>query len=176
MVTPLNQKQAISNLQRYLRRISFESEAESRVPVDGIFDEATRQALRDFQEESGLPVTGVADKRTWDTLFARYSYLTRGQLTSQGLYLFPQEPPNYAVTLGDTLTLVRIIQILLLELRAVYEIFEDVAESGTYDEQTMEAIRQFQIIHGLPATGEVDELTWNAIVREYSNLDARETV
>ena len=175
MATPLNQKQAITNLQRYLRRVSFEKDAENRVPVDGIFDSVTREALMDFQADEGLPVTGIADRQTWDALFDRYTYLTRNELTAQGLYPFPKNPPDYAVSAGDTLLLVSIIQLLLLELRAVYDIFEDVAQSGTYDAQTQEAIRKFQQINGLDATGEVDEVTWNAIVREYSNLESRES-
>ena len=75
---------------------------------------------------------------------------------------------------GDTLTLVRIIQLLLLELRATYDIFEDVSESGTFDARTQQAIRDFQEINGLSPTGEVDEATWNRIVREYANLQKRE--
>lgn len=37
--------------------------------TDGIFDEGTRQAIRAFQKEYAIPVTGVADKTTWLSLF-----------------------------------------------------------------------------------------------------------
>ena len=37
-------------------------------PADGIFGNGTRRAVRSFQIEYDLPVTGVIDDRTWDAL------------------------------------------------------------------------------------------------------------
>ena len=119
----------------------------------------------------GLPATGVADKKTWDMLFEQYRLATEDERTSEGLYPFPSRPTGYAVSLGDTLLLVRMIQLLLMELRATYDIFENITESGTYDENTEKAIREFQRINLLPETGRVDLATWNRIVREYSNIE-----
>ena len=171
MNTPPNQAQAVTNLQRYLRRLSYEGLDGNKVPIDGIFDTATRDALIKFQQSMGLPATGVADKKTWDMLFEQYRLATEDERTSEGLYPFPSRPTGYAVSLGDTLLLVRMIQILLMELRATYDIFEDITESGTYDESTEKAIREFQRINLLPETGRVDLATWNRIVREYSNIE-----
>ncbi len=165
------ERDAISNLQRYLRELSYSETAQN--PVDGIFDTATRDALTDFQRAAGLPATGIADKRTWDTLFEEYLEATELSRGRKGLYFFPQTPVGYEVAPGDTLTLVRIIQLLLLELKVTYDIFEDVVESGTYDVATEQAIRDFQRINRLPETGRVDERTWNRIVREYGNLYIR---
>jgi peptidoglycan hydrolase-like protein with peptidoglycan-binding domain len=36
--------------------------------IDGIFGDQTEAALRQFQEDEGLPVTGVADEATWSAL------------------------------------------------------------------------------------------------------------
>ena len=174
MTAPINQAEAITNLQRYLRRIGFKNSGGNTVPIDGIFDSATREALMDFQRSAGLSPTGIADKETWDALFRQYSAVTQDQRERSGLYIFPDAPKGYRVSAGDTLTLVRIIQLLLLELRATYDIFEDVSESGTFDARTQQAIRDFQEINGLSPTGEVDEATWNRIVREYANLQKRE--
>ncbi len=170
-VKELNQAQAITNLQRYLRRLSYGESGQNKVPIDGIFGSATQQALTDFQRAMGLPATGIADKQTWDTLFDEYTKDTENERGRRGLYIFPQNPKGYEVSAGDTLTLVRIIQLLLLELSVTYDIFEDIAESGTYDANTEKAITDFQRINGLPPTGKVDERTWNRIVREYSNLE-----
>lgn len=174
MATQLNREQAVTNLQKYLRRLSFETSDRTRPPVDGIFDTATRDSLVQFQRSMGIPDTGVADKKTWDALFDEYRRVTRDEREMEGLYLFPENPSDYAVSLGDTLTLVRIIQLLLSELRATYDIFEDITESGTYDSKTQNAITQFQRINGIPPTGTVDLRTWNRLVREYSNLSLRE--
>lgn len=165
-----NKEQAITNLQRYLRRLSFEGFEGQRVPVDGIFDSATREALMSFQRAMGLEATGVADKLTWDTLFSEYSRVTANEREERGLFLFPTTPDDYAVSAEDAFLLVNVIQLLLLELRVTYDAFEDLTESGVYDAQTQQAIREFQRINLLPETGEVDRATWNRIVREYSNL------
>lgn len=177
MATTLNKTQAISNLQRYLRRISLESADRSAttVPIDGVFDTATRDALTQFQAEAGLPATGIADKQTWDALFEEYMRVTEAERTAQGLFPFPKSPRGYAVSRGDTATLVRIIQLLLIELSVTYDALEQVLESGTYDIRTENAVREFQKINGLSATGDVDEITWNRLVKEYSNLSKRET-
>lgn len=174
MAEPLNKREAITNLQRYLRRLSFEGLDGERLPVDGIFDRATENAVSEFQRTNGLSVTGVADKATWDAIFEKYRRITEDERNTRGLYLFPDSPSDYAVSAGDTLMLVRIIQMLLLELRSAYDVFEDITESGTYDSATAEGIREFQRINGLAVTGEVDRATWNRIVREYSNLNERE--
>lgn len=37
--------------------------------TDGVFDEGTKQAIRSFQRKYAIPVTGIADKTTWLSLF-----------------------------------------------------------------------------------------------------------
>lgn len=174
--TALNRPEAITNLQRYLRRLSFEDAAYDipRPPIDGIFDRDTENAIIRFQGANGLPVTGVADKQTWDMIFEEYMRVTEAERLAQGLFIFPDAPSDYAISLGDALTLVRILQLLLLELRAVYDIFADITESGVFDSATEQAIREFQAANLLPVTGQVDKATWNRIVREYANLNLRE--
>lgn len=164
------ERQVIENLQRYLRRLSFEYPEITSPPIDGIFDTVTKRSLTDFQKKFGLGQTGVADKLTWDRLFAEYLAVTELEREKRTLDLFPAAPADYAVSLGETWLLVRVIQLLLMELSAAYDIFEDITESGVYDEETEKAIKRFQEINGLPPTGRVDAATWYRIVREYSNL------
>lgn len=40
------------------------------VAVDGVFGDATLAAVKQFQSDSGLPVTGIADAATWAALSA----------------------------------------------------------------------------------------------------------
>ena len=175
--TPKNKSEAVTNLQKYLRRLSFEDEFyfdNPRPPIDGIFDSATENAVAYFQSKNGLGVTGIADKATWDKIFSEYLRVTEEQRLSEGLFIFPDAPADYTISRGDALTLVRILQLILLELRVTYDVFEGITENGIYDERTEKAIREFQIANQLPATGNVDKNTWNRIVREYSNLGKRE--
>lgn len=174
--TAINKMQAVSNLQRYLRQLSFEEDMSDmpRPPIDGIFDSDTENAVASFQRARGLVETGIADKETWDRIFEEYMRVTENERLAQGLFIFPDSPIDYTISKGDALTLVRILQLLLLELRAIYDIFEDVTENGIFDDKTETAIKDFQSANLLPITGEVDKNTWNRIVREYANLALRE--
>ena len=171
MNAPINQAQAITNLQRYLRRLSYEGLEGRRVPIDGIYDTDTREAVTRFQKNMNIAPTGIVDKRTWDMLFDEYWRVTADERETEGLFLFPSTPTDYSVSLGEELLLVRIIQLLLIELRATYGFLEDITETGIYDEETERAIKSFQRANLLEETGRVDEATWNRIVREYSNLE-----
>ena len=67
-----NEREAIQNLQRYLRRLSYFNEEIGAVPIDGVFDGETEGALRSFQRAEGLPETGRADRDTWERLYAAF--------------------------------------------------------------------------------------------------------
>ena len=163
-----NNVAAIRQLQRYLRTLHYFDNAGGRVPLDGIFDDATEAALRAFQEAAGLSVTGRADLETWERLFAAYSASVEAKRPPERIAHFPQIPENYSIEVGETQFLVSIIQNALQELAIIYEGLEAVPLSGIYDEATAAAVRAFQKIHGLPATGAVDRATWNAIAIAYN--------
>ena len=42
--------------------------ADPGVQENGRYDEATREAVRQFQRMRGYPATGVADRRTWEEM------------------------------------------------------------------------------------------------------------
>lgn len=160
---------AVRNIQRYLRRLSYEEEWDILpVPVDGIFDTRTEEALSAFQRGSDLPVTGIADENTFDALFEEYLRLNEQDLTVP-LYFFPTEPPNYEASMGEESAFVTLIQFMLSELTLVYDAYEPPTLSGHYDEETEEAVRRFQKIQGLPLTGRVDRRTFNRLSLEYRN-------
>lgn len=43
------------------------------LPLTGVLDSATRDALCQFQRINGLPVTGILDRPTWDALADAYN-------------------------------------------------------------------------------------------------------
>lgn len=43
------------------------------LPLTGVLDSATRNALRRFQQINGLPITGILDRATWDALADAYN-------------------------------------------------------------------------------------------------------
>lgn len=54
----------VGNVQEQLNTVGYYGLA-----VDNIFGQLTEEALRDFQVEAGIPVTGVVDPQTWARLF-----------------------------------------------------------------------------------------------------------
>ena len=163
-----NEQQAIRNLQRYLRQLSYANDKIPTPPIDGIYDTATRDAVRAFQREERLPDTGAVDTATWELIFKRYEESLRREDAPVPLAQFPRISPGYALREGDESFLIRLVQYALGELDLIYKGLDDVPQTGVYDAATAEAVRGFQRRHGLPETGEVDRTTWDALATTYN--------
>lgn len=163
-----NEREAIRNIQRYLRQLSYVNDEIPAPPIDGIYDTATREAVRAFQRGEGLPTTGVVDAVTFELLFQRYEESLRRESAPVPISQFPRLSPGYALREGDESFLVRLIQYALGELDLIYEGFDNVPQTGVYDEATAAAVRDFQGRHALPQTGEVDRATWDALATTYN--------
>ncbi len=160
------EREAIFNLQRYLRNLSFREPNLPFVPIDGIYGDTTKAAVREFQKSRGLPVTGNVDLETWDLLYLAYLQSLEAGGRTEPLYLFPRNPVTYSVGVGDEGLIISAIRYLLRELMIDYGgEFEDIPLVGTYDRTTEDAVRYFQRLHGLPVTGRVDRITWNRMVQ-----------
>ena len=66
------EKDAIYKLQTYLRAQRLVNEDFPSLPVDGVFDTQTKDALIEFQKNNGLNPTGTVDKNTWELLYTQY--------------------------------------------------------------------------------------------------------
>ena len=150
---------AVENLQRYLRRLSYEDNHILPPPVDGIFDTATEEALIEFQREYGLPVTGRADRETWELLYAEYERLIQEEDHVERIDLFPSSPEHYVTTIGEESAFILLLQWLLSELSVVYDSLADVKPSGVYDEATAAAVRELNNL------GENDKLVAGQILK-----------
>ena len=168
MPEPTTKPVAVRNLQRYLRRLSYEDHGIPPVPVDGIFGSRTQESLSAFQRAFFLPVTGIADRETWDALFAEYSRLRREKDAPRFPDLFPQVPPHYETSMGESSAFITLLQWMLGELKVAYDSLPEPLLSGVYDDATASSVRAFQAIHGLPQTGRVNRAVWNRIVEEYN--------
>ena len=106
---------AVMNLQRYLRRlVPLGGEENIRlVPIDGIFESRTKEALEEYQRTRGLPVTGIAEKLTWDTLFAEYTNDLRKNDRSSFPDLFPASPWDYQTKFGEKSAFIKFLQFFI---------------------------------------------------------------
>ena len=67
---------AVRRLQTYMDAIAVRYCFADFTPVTGIYDEATAEAVRRFQEGFGLPATSAADRATYDAIYNYYLTLT----------------------------------------------------------------------------------------------------
>ena len=167
-----NEKEAVRQLQRFLRALSYFDDRIPEVPIDGIYDRATEDGVIAFQRIEGLPETGRVDQQTWERLYLRYLEQRVAKDAPATISYFPRIPENYKVEIGEAQFLVQIIQHALRELAVAYEWPVEVPLDGVYGEETAAAVRLFQEKNGLPPTGAVDRATWNALAEAYNRLFA----
>lgn len=139
------------------------------VAIDGIFGESTENAVRAFQQAYGLPVTGIVDETTWVDLYNVY----RGILNSSPQYVngVPITVfPGYLLLFGMQGDEIRLLQEYLNTLSEVYPEIPPADTNGVFGSATRNAVRAFQSLFGLPVTGIVDALTWDAITDAYSDV------
>ena len=167
-----NEAQATANLQRYLRQLSYHYPEITPPPIDGIFDSDTERALREFQAMQGLPVTGRADRRTWDELYTMYRASVAENEPPRTVAILPFVAGEILLQKGDEGFTVSVLQYMLRELGESLTELEEVEVSGVFDEKTAHAVRLFRKQNGLPEGETVDLITWNTIVDRFNLLGA----
>ena len=165
-----NEKTAIRNLQQYLRQLSYHDPNISPPPIDGIFGEDTQKSLREFQSSQALPPSGVADRPTWELLYALYRASVSENSRPKAPDIFPQLPFGVKLDVGDESFAVAVLQHMLRELGVYHTELGGITPTGRYDEATREAVKVLQERSRLPVTGAVDAPTWNAITDQYNIL------
>ena len=168
------EQDAVRNLQTYLRQLSYHNPSISPPPIDGIFGNATRQSLCEFQKQNGLPVTGTATPATWDALYEAYRVSLAENAQPCRVAIFPPLPKGFCLSIGSRDFSVSVLQYMLLELQ--YELGDDLAieVNGIFDDVTEEAVKTFQhCCENLECNGKVDRRTWDAIVTRYNALAER---
>lgn len=163
---------AVETIQDELNRIRRNYPAIPIIPdPNGVFDIATEEAVRSFQEIFDLPPTGEVDKATWYRI-KRYYIGVKGlsELISEGVTLQEaQVPYEELLTFGSTGTPVRLIQYYLAVIGYFNDSFNVIPISGVYDQTTADAVRTFQQFYGLTADAVVGINTWNKLQEVYRN-------
>lgn len=161
------QKNAVRHIQELLRALQIAAGETVTVPIDGIYGTATAAAVRAFQAQNGLPITGDVDRATYNALYEKS--LEAEFLASEPLplYIFQN---GRSVQKGETSDFVLLLQILLNTLTVAYDDFAPLVQNGVFDNTMESAVRRFQMRNNLPATGIVDKATWNALVRNYNKF------
>lgn len=156
-----------------LNRISQNYPAIPKIqPVNGVYDENTREAVRQFQRIFGLTPDGVVGKATWYRLVYLYVGVTRlSELVSQGQQ-YRRVGFQYPGLLreGNSGEGVRQLQYMLAVLAEFNTALISVAVDGVFGPGTTRSVTAYQRFAGLPADGVVGEQTWNALYRSYLGI------
>lgn len=159
---------AVLRMQLSLQRIAKNFPAIPKIdPINGYFGESTEAAVKEFQRIFNLPVTGIADKATWNKRRYIYAAVTKVvELSPEGTILQQVLEKTSGVLLeGDTRPRVGLLQYFLNLLSTYYSTIPDVNITYIFDHQTRDAVIEFQKTMGLPQTGIVDKETWDIIYK-----------
>lgn len=167
-------EQPIRSLQTMLRVIAEDDPRLPTVVPDGIYGPTTMNSVTAFQRLYGLPVTGITDQATWDQVVAIY----QPALVRIG----PAEPieiifePGQVFRVGDSNAYIYLLQSILTQLSNDNPNITAPDHNGVLDDPTSEALAAFQLLAGLPPTGELDKVTWKYLVKQFTLSANRQAV
>ena len=157
--------QPIRSLQTMLRVLAESDNKYGRVIPDGIYGPQTMSAITAFQRNHGLPVTGVTDQQTWDTLVEVYEPALITLVEAQPVDIILN--PNQVLRRGESSPYLYVAQALLLVLSETYASVGRPSQSGILDAATSDSLASFQALSGLPMTGELDKITWKHLALHF---------
>ncbi len=143
MQTPL-----VRELQIRLRHAKYLAQYDAHDRFDG----RTREALRKFQKDQELPVTGVLDQASWDALRAVSYQPTAAELANTDVGPWFTNPGQRGY-------------LLELQHRLRQAGHYQGALDGTLSPATGAAVAAFRTSVGLPASAVMDERTWVQLLR-----------
>ena len=157
--------QPVRSLQTMLRVIAENDDTLPSVVPDGIYGRNTVQAVSALQRKSGLPVTGVADQNTWDTIVALYEPALIEIDEAEPINVILN--PGQIIRTGESHPNVYLAQAMLIVLSEAYESITPPSVNGIIDIPTADSLSRFQELNLLPVTGELDKNTWRHLALQY---------
>ena len=158
----------VQSLQHMLNHLARTIQALPRLAETGIFDEETLEAVMIFQRDNNLPVTGIVNQVTWDTITALYF----DQLLQFGppppLHVFPGHQES-----GGQGPELRIVQAMFEELAKLISNFQSVGTDSPNSNAVFHNLRILQALAALPDSGILDRPTWSVLSHLYNTYVTR---
>ena len=139
------------------------------IAINGVFNEETESAVKAAQATFGLTSDGIVEADTWNAIYNAYlgivktvplEFVEGNTVPYQGVVL----------TVGSDSEEVVLLQQYLNYISNTYPEIPQIPITGYYGTRTRESVVAFQRRFGIPVTGNVNGITWDAITREYSTL------
>ena len=117
----------------------------------------------------GIPVTGVLDLDTWETIYRTYlGFVSTIPLKFVEGNVVPY--PGIPLRLGVSDESVSLLQEYLNYIATVFTELPTIPVTGYFGTQTRDAVLAFQRRFGIEPTGTVAAVTWFAVTTLYSDL------
>lgn len=158
--------QSIRSLQTMLRVIAEDQPGQPTVIPDGIYGQDTLTAVSAFQRNNGLGVTGITDQDTWEKIVDEYESAIIRVGKAQPIEIILE--PGQIFRQGDRSPYLYLLQSILTVLSEDYDNISRPPHNGILDGATSDALATFQLLAGLPDTGELDKFTWKYLVHHFT--------
>ena len=159
----------VEALQYYLAFLGYFYPQLPPIPITGFFDELTRDAVFSFQNEYGLPVTGVVDIGTYYTIESIYRQAVADLPANYQSAIGEPYPGRFLVE-GDRGEEVRVIQGYLNRIGRTDPEVPEIAVDGIFGPQTKAAVIAFQRQLGVEQNGAVGPVEWVEIITRGNNI------
>ena len=136
--------------------------------IDGVYGQDTTKAVRSFQKEKKIPVSGAIDEMTYAALTEMKRIPASAEEEGEP---GPEDDGHFVFGIGDRGKEVSSIQKKLKKLG-----YLDGPADGIYGGDTASAVKGFQSDEGLPSTGMVDEDTLGHITSVYVSQSGNSTL
>ena len=121
--------------------------------ADGIFGNDTFRAVASFQEDHGIPVTGVADPATIKAIDGVTFVVSDGENTAAGTFWLPD------LKVGD-----RGDEVCLLQTALRIRGYDCGAADGIFGAKTQAALNKFKEDRGMDPDGTADREVWEKVL------------
>ena len=168
-LSPGDRGQQVAIVQYYIDYLSAYYDTIPPLAIDGVYGDATRNAVLAVQRTFGLPEDGILGEQTWNAITnAYYGIISRIPVTFSEGNIVPYQ--GIVLRQGAEAETVRILQEYLNYISNYIPEIPSVSPTGYFGPQTQQAVEAFQRLYGLPVTGYVEAVTWDSIADLYSDL------
>ncbi len=159
----------VSIIQYYLNFVSAFTTDFTDIPINGVYDGATVEQVKNFQIYAGLVPTGIMDVDTWNVLFDIYIGIVENlpENADEGA---ARPFPGITLRFGNSGDDVLLLQQYINTLAEFYDTVPQISEDGIFGSETRDAVYAVQSLFDLTLDGAVDAITWAVIADEYETI------
>lgn len=154
----------VHNLQVFLRTISREYPEIPDVIPDGVYGNATNDAVIAFGNRFNIRNDGITDFSVWEHIIRVYKEIEESN-SLNCVRIYPESGINKED--ASYMASIIIIQSMILSLSEIFSNIPAVTVNGIEDSQTVEAIKSIQVVFGQKPDGVVTPIFWNNLAALY---------